>query len=44
VVRHGRTLVVTHAEVFAVNHGKKALDAVMQRTNIAVCEKKKHVR
>ena len=32
VVRPGRTLVVTHAEVFAVKDGKEKLCALMQQT------------
>lgn len=40
VVRYGRTLIVTRAEVFAVKHGKKNLCALMQQTIIAVHGKK----
>ena len=36
VVRYGRTLIVTRAEVFAVKHGRKMLCALMQQTIIAV--------
>lgn len=32
VVRYGRTLIVTRAEVFAIRHGKKNLCAAMQQT------------
>ncbi len=40
VVRYGRTLIVTRAEVFAINHGKKNLCALMQQTIMAVHGKK----
>jgi len=40
VVRYGRTLIVTRAEVLAVNHGKKTLCALMQQTIMAVHGKK----
>ncbi len=40
VVRYGRTLIVTRAEVFAVKHGKKNLCGLMQQTIIAVHGKK----
>ncbi len=36
VVRYGRTLIITRAEVFAVNHGRKNLCALMQQTIMAV--------
>ena len=36
VVRYGRTLIVTRAEVFAVSHGRKNLCALMQQTIMAV--------
>ncbi len=36
VVRYGRTLIVTRAEVLAVNHGRKTACALMQQTIIAV--------
>jgi len=36
VVRYGRTLIVTRAEVFAVHHGRKALCALMQQTIMVV--------
>ncbi len=40
VVRYGRTLIVTRAEVLAVNHGKKTLCALMQQTIMAMHGKK----
>jgi uncharacterized protein (TIGR00369 family) len=40
VVRYGRTLIVTRAEVLAVKHGKKTLCALMQQTIMAVHGKK----
>ncbi|MEF8712561.1 MAG: PaaI family thioesterase [Accumulibacter sp.] len=36
VIRYGRTLIVTRAEVFAVSHGRKNLCALMQQTIMAV--------
>jgi uncharacterized protein (TIGR00369 family) len=42
VVRYGRTLIVTRAEVFAVSHGRKTLCALMQQTIIAAHGKKEH--
>lgn len=36
VLRYGRTLIITRAEVFAVNHGRKNLCALMQQTIMAV--------
>lgn len=36
VVRYGRTLIVTRADVFAVHHGRKGLCALMQQTIMAV--------
>ena len=32
VLRSGKTLIVTKAEVFSVNHSKEALCAIMQQT------------
>lgn len=40
VVRYGRTLIVTRAEVFAFLHGRKNLCALMQQTIIAQHRKK----
>lgn len=40
VLRYGRTLIVTRAEVFAVKHGRKTLCALMQQTIMAVHGKK----
>lgn len=40
VVRYGRTLIVTRAEVFAVKHGKKNPCALMQQTIMTVHGKK----
>ena len=40
VVRPGRTLIVTKAEVFAVKDGKKTLCALMQQTIMALHGKK----
>ncbi len=40
VIRYGRTLIVTKADVFAVNAGRKTLCAVMQQTIMAVHGKK----
>ncbi|MCP5267773.1 MAG: PaaI family thioesterase [Zoogloeaceae bacterium] len=40
VVRYGRTLIVTKAEVFAIKDGKKALCALMQQTIMALHGKK----
>jgi uncharacterized protein (TIGR00369 family) len=42
VVRYGRTLIVTRAEVFAVSHGRKTLCALMQQTIITAHGKKEH--
>ena len=42
VVRYGRTLIVTRAEVFAVSHDRKTLCALMQQTVITVHGKKEH--
>lgn len=36
VIRYGRTLIVTKAEVFAIRDGRKNLCAVMQQTIMAV--------
>jgi uncharacterized protein (TIGR00369 family) len=36
VVRYGRTLTITRAEVFAVLHGRKSMCALMQQTIISV--------
>ena len=44
VVRYGRTLIVTRAEVFAVHHGRKTLCALMQQTIMAVHGKHEHPR
>ncbi|MBN8450737.1 MAG: PaaI family thioesterase [Candidatus Accumulibacter sp.] len=43
VVRYGRTLIVTRAEVFAVSHGRKTQCALMQQTIITAHGKKEHV-
>ena len=40
VVRYGRTLIVTKAEVFAVKDGKKTLCALMQQTIMTLHGKK----
>ena len=40
VVRYGRTLIVTKAEVFAVKDGKKTLCALMQQTIMVLHGKK----
>lgn len=40
VVRYGRTLIVTQAEVFAAKDGKKTLCALMQQTIMALHGKK----
>ena len=40
VVRYGRTLIVTRADVYAVNHGKKTACGLLQQTIIAVHGKK----
>lgn len=40
VIRYGRTLIVTKADVFAVKDGKKTLCAVMQQTIMTVHGKK----
>lgn len=40
VIRYGRTLIVTKAEVYAVNDGRKTLCAVMQQTIMALHGKK----
>jgi uncharacterized protein (TIGR00369 family) len=40
VVRYGRTLIVTKAEVFAVKDGKKTMCALMQQTIMALHGKK----
>ncbi len=42
VVRYGRTLIVTRAEVFAVSHGRKTLCALVQQTIITAHGKKEH--
>jgi uncharacterized protein (TIGR00369 family) len=42
VVRYGRTLIVTRADVFAVSHGRKTLCALMQQTIITAHGKKEH--
>lgn len=44
VVRYGRTLIVTRAEVFAVHHGRKTVCALMQQTIMAVHSKNGHPR
>jgi len=41
VVRPGRTLIVTQAEVFAVQHGKETLCALMQQTIMTVARSEK---
>ena len=38
VVRHGRTLIVTRAEVFAIDQQRRTVCAIMQQTIIAVPE------
>jgi uncharacterized protein (TIGR00369 family) len=43
VIRYGRTLIVTKAEVYAVNAGKKTLCAVMQQTIMALHGKKEKI-
>lgn len=40
VIRYGRTLIVTKADVFAIHDGRKTLCAVMQQTIMAVHGKK----
>ncbi|MBI4740839.1 MAG: PaaI family thioesterase [Betaproteobacteria bacterium] len=40
VIRYGRTLIVTKADVYAVNAGRKTLCAVMQQTIMALHGKK----
>ncbi len=40
VIRYGRTLIVTKAEVYAVNAGRKTLCAAMQQTIMALHGKK----
>jgi uncharacterized protein (TIGR00369 family) len=40
VVRYGRTLIVTKAEVYAINAGRKTLCALMQQTIMALHGKK----
>ncbi|MCM8595505.1 PaaI family thioesterase [Accumulibacter sp.] len=44
VVRYGRTLIVTRADVFAVHHGRRNLCALLQQTIIAVHGKKEQAR
>ena len=44
VLRYGRTLIVTRAEVFAVQHGRKSMCALMQQTIMSVHGKKEHPR
>ncbi|WP_409559275.1 PaaI family thioesterase [Accumulibacter sp.] len=44
VVRYGRTLIVTRAEVFAVVHGRKTMCALMQQTIMTLHGKKEHPR
>ncbi|EXI84416.1 MAG: hypothetical protein AW11_03892 [Candidatus Accumulibacter regalis] len=44
VLRYGRTLIVTRAEVFAVQHGRKSMCALMQQTIMTVHGKKEHPR
>jgi acyl-coenzyme A thioesterase PaaI-like protein len=39
VVRPGRTLIITKAEVFAVNDGKETLCALMQQTIMVMHDK-----
>jgi len=43
VIRYGRTLIVTKAEVFAIKDGKKTLCAVMQQTIMTLHGKKESV-
>jgi len=43
VIRPGRTLLITHAEVFAVKHEQWTLCAVMQQTIMAMHGKKERV-
>ena len=43
VIRYGRTLIVTRADVFAVKDGKKTLCAVMQQTIMTLHGKKDNV-
>lgn len=40
VIRYGRTLIVTKADVYAVNDGRKTMCAVMQQTIMALHGKK----
>lgn len=44
VLRYGRTLIVTRAEVFAILHGRKSLCAAMQQTIMTAHGKKEHPR
>lgn len=44
VVRYGRTLIVTRADVFAVCHGRRNLCALSQQTIIAVRGNKEQAR
>lgn len=44
VVRYGRTLIVTRAEVLAVHNGRKTPCALMQQTIMALHGKKEHPR
>ena len=41
VVRPGRTLIITQAEVFAVKNGKETLCALMQQTIMTVARSEK---
>jgi uncharacterized protein (TIGR00369 family) len=43
VIRYGRTLIVTKAEVFAIKDGKKTLCAVMQQTIMTLHGKKESI-
>ena len=40
VIRYGRTLIITKAEVYAIKDGKKTLCAIMQQTIMALHGKK----
>lgn len=43
VIRYGRTLIVTKADVFAIKDGKKTLCAVMQQTIMTLHGKKESI-
>lgn len=43
VIRYGRTLIVTKAEVFAIKDGRKTLCAVMQQTIMTLHGKKESI-